>query len=474
MTGRPERTTLVALIVSCAFFMQQLDSTVIATALPQMARSLHDTPVNLSIGITAYLLTVAVFIPASGWTADRFGARTVFVSAIAVFTLGSLWCGLAGSLWEFTAARIVQGIGGALMVPVGRLVVLRSVEKAQLIRAMQYITIPGLVAPVLGPPLGGFITTYSSWRWIFYLNLPIGVLGIALALAFMQNPRSGERRPFDVVGFALSGGGLATLMAGLSAVGRSEANFSAALGLLVAGAVVFGFAVAHALRHPQPLLDLAPLRVRTFAISNLMGGTLYRIAIGATPLLWALLFQVVLGMSAFTSGLLVMVCTGGDLAMAAFTRQLLRRYGFRSALLVNGFFSAGSILVWALLGPGTPAVVMIAALLWNGLSRALQFTALSTLQYADIPQPLMSRATSLASMVQQLSMGTGVALGAVALHLSAALRGAAATGAFDFRVAFGTMGALALLSTAQFFRLAPHAGADTSGHRLNRPSYQAR
>jgi EmrB/QacA subfamily drug resistance transporter len=467
MSGRPQRTTLVALIVSCSFFMQQLDSTIIATALPQMARSLHDTPVNLSIGLTAYLVTVAIFIPASGWTADRFGARSVFTAAIGIFTLGSLWCGLSSSIWEFTAARIAQGIGGALMVPVGRLVVLRSVEKAQLIRSMQYITIPGLVAPVLGPPLGGFITTFSSWRWIFYINLPIGAVGIALALAFMQNTRGTERRSFDVVGFLASGGGLACLMAGLSAIGRPQGEPGTALALLAVGAAVFGFAVFHALRYPHPLLDLAPLRVRTFAISNLAGGTLFRIAIGSTPLLWALLFQVVLGMSAFVSGLLVMVCTGGDLLMQAWTRQLLRRHGFRSALLVNGIIATGSMFACAFFGRGTPVPLLIAVLLWNGMARSLQFTGLSTLQYADIPPPLMSSATSLASTVQQLAMGIGVAFGALALHLSAALRGAP-SGAFDvvdFRFAFVAVGTLALLSVAQIFRLAPHAGAETSGHR---------
>lgn len=461
-----ERSVLVALIVSCAFFMQQLDSTAIATALPQMARSLHDTPVNLSIGLTVYLLTLAVFIPSSGWMADRFGSRSVFVAAIAIFTLGSILCGISGSLWQFVGARILQGIGGAMMVPVGRLIVLRSAQKHELIRSMQFVTIPGLTAPVLGPPVGGLIATYASWRWIFFLNVPIGVVGIALALAFMQDLRAEERRAFDAVGFALSGTGLACLMFGFSAGGRGGTSPALALSVLLAGAVLFALALLHARRHPEPLLNLGPLRYRNFAIATIFGGALFRVTIGATPLLWALLFQTVFGMTAFISGVLMMVCTGGDLAMQAVTRRTLRRFGFRNTMIVNGLICALGVFACMAFSAQGPRALIVGVLLWIGLSRSLQFTALNALGYVDIPPPMMSSATSLASTIQQLSAGVGVAFGAVVLHASSVLRGGSAQSfdVTDFRIAFAAIGLTALISAFNFRRLLPQAGAEVSGH----------
>jgi EmrB/QacA subfamily drug resistance transporter len=457
---------LIAFIVSFAFFMQMLDGTIIATALPQMAISFNDTPVNVSIGMTAYLLTLAVFIPISGWMADRFGSRTVFAAAIVTFSIGSILCGSSHNLGQFTAARILQAIGGAMMVPVGRLAVLRIVEKHELIRTTQFITIPGLIAPVLGPPIGGFITTAWSWRWIFYMNVPIGIAGVVMALLFMQNYRGSERRPFDVLGFLLGGAGFGCLMYGLSQISRSDANLPMVLSALAAGVVLGIAAVVHARRFPYPLIDLRTMRIPTFALSTLGGGLLFRLTVWSTPLLWPLMFQNTFGMSAFTSGLLIMWCAAGDVGITAIARPVLRRFGFRNVLLVNGFLCAMANLACIIFTPATPLVVIAAVLLSIGMLRSMQFTSLNALAYVDIPSPLMSSATSFAATMQQLSAGFGVAFGAIVLHLAAQFHGSSPSFTVsDFRVAYVAVALCGLASTVNFLRLAPAAGFEASGHR---------
>jgi EmrB/QacA subfamily drug resistance transporter len=447
------RPFLIALIVACAFFMDQLDGTVIATALPQMARSFHDTPVNVSIGMTAYLLTLAVFIPVSGWIADRFGARTIFGSAVLIFTLASVLCGFSGSLWQFVAARIVQGVGGAMMVPVGRLVVLRTAEKTELVRAMAFITTPGLVATVVGPPLGGFITTFATWRWIFFLNIPIGIAGLILIALFMPNPKTDVPRAFDPLGFVLSGTGLASLVYGIGLVGRPEASWSQAAIFCTVGLAVAIAAVYHALRSPAPLLDLSTLRVRTFATSTLWCGVLYRIVIGSTPFLWPLMFQISFGMSAFASGLIIIGCAVGDVSMKAVTTRILRRFGFRQVLFVNGLAIALLVTLSGMFARTTPVAIIFLVLLCVGVSRSMQFTALNALAYSDIEPAKMGAASSLASTLQQISFGLGIAFAALALHLTR-----------DFRSSFLAVGAVALLSTLPSLRLDPRAGSAVSGH----------
>jgi MFS family permease len=251
------RPLLIALLVAGAFFMENLDGTVIATAVPQMARSFGVSPVDLNIGMTAYMLALAVFIPIGGWVADRFGARTIFASAIGIFTASSVLCGLSNGLWEFTGVRTLQGLGGALMVPVGRLVVLRTTAKQDLLRSIAYITWPGLAAPILGPPVGGFITTYASWRWIFFLNVPLGILGAVLALLLIPGSQDHQRRPFDWIGFLGSGTACAGLMYGLDLIGRHEIH-QATTGFLLGGSLILGVVTAwHLRRHPHPLIDLS-------------------------------------------------------------------------------------------------------------------------------------------------------------------------------------------------------------------------
>ncbi len=457
---------LIALIVAGAFFMENLDGTVIATALPQMAGSFGVSPIMLSIGMTAYLLTLAVFIPISGWIADRYGARTVFGSAIIVFTVSSLLCGISNGLWTFTGARILQGIGGAMMVPVGRLVVLRNTEKRDLLRALAYVTWPGLLAPVLGPPVGGFITTYASWRWIFFLNLPLGLIAMVLTWLFIANDRMDKRAPFDALGFMLSGTSLAALMYGFELLGRTDTPWAQALGCLAVGLAGGAAAVWHARRAAHPLIDLSALTIPTFAMA-IWGGSLFRIAIGTVPFLLPLLLQVGFGLNAFASGLLVLALFAGNIGIKPFTTPILRRFGFRNVLIVNGLLNAASILGCALLSADTPVPITAALLFFGGVCRSLQFTCIASLSFSDISPAKMSGASTFSSTVQQLTMGMGIAVGAMGLHVAMVLHGGLSTtpSVVDFRLAFVLIALIAAVGVYDCFALDRQAGAHVSGHR---------
>jgi EmrB/QacA subfamily drug resistance transporter len=460
---------LVALIVACALFMENLDGTVISTALPSMARSFGTSPIRLSLGITVYMLSLAVFIPISGWVADRFGARTIFRAAIGVFTLGSVLCGCCDNLPEFAGARILQGIGGAMMVPVGRLAMLRSVEKSELVRAMAYLTVPALIGPLLGAPVGGFITTFASWRWIFFLNVPIGVLGMVLATIYIENFRAEDPPPLDWLGFILTGSSLSMLIYGLEAVGRDTVESWTPLVLIAAGFVIGAAAVWHARRHPHPLMDLSLMRLPTFS-ANVVGGSLFRVGVGALPFLLPLMLQVALGFSAFTSGLLTLSASAGALTMKTTARPILRGFGFRTVLVVNGAISAVTMFATGLFSANTSIVVMLLVLLFGGFFRSLQFTSLNTLAYADIPLDKMSAATSFSGMVQQVALALGVAFGAILLHVTLAWRGAVggALSVTDFRFAYGCVAAMSLISVLLFLKLDRPAGSAVSGHRPSR------
>ena len=458
-------SSLIPLLVAGAFFMENLDGTVIATALPQMARSFHVGPVSLNVGMTAYMLTLAVFIPISGWVADRFGARTVFGGAIAVFTISSIFCGLSNGLEEFVVARVIQGIGGAMMVPVGRLVVLRSTEKQHLLRATSFITWPGLVAPVLGPPVGGFITTYASWRWIFFLNVPLGLIGIVLSALWIGNAREDEHRPFDWTGFVSSAVACSTLMYGLESVGQQPTPWFTIVLLLTVSLLTGSLMVWHSGRHATPLISLASLKIQTFAIT-IRGGSLFRITISVIPFLLPLLFQIGFGLSAFKSGVLVLAVFAGNLGMKTVTTPVIRRFGFRRVLIGNGLLTAISLFACAFLSPALPTPVIVAILFFGGLCRSMQFTSLNTLGFADIPPAQMSAATTFAIMVQQMTMGMGVAVGAIALRIAALLRHGSASNPTipDFHLAFVLVGLIALVSVLDFLKLDAAAGAVVSGH----------
>jgi EmrB/QacA subfamily drug resistance transporter len=463
-TTRIPQSTLVALLVAGAFFMENLDGTVIATALPQMAHTFNVSPVDLNVGMTAYMLTLAVFIPVSGWIADRLGARTVFASAIGLFTIASILCGMSGSLWEFTAARVLQGVGGALMVPVGRLVVLRTTEKRDLVRSIAYITWPGLAAPVIGPPVGGFITTYSSWRWIFYLNVPLGVIGIVLALMWITNA-SGHNRRFDWVGFALAGSACTSIMYSLELLGQQNVRWAGAGAFLAYGAVAGAAGVWHMRHTAHPLIQFETLRHRTFAVV-IWGGSLFRLAISVSPFLLPLMFQVAFGLNAFQSGLLVLAMFAGNLFMKAVTTPILRGFGFRRVLVANGLITAALIGSFSLLSPNTPTVLVIIVLFAHGLSRSMQFTAISTMAFVDVSQTEMSSANSFFTVMTQMSMGMGVAFGAVTLRLARWLRREpwSTPVTADFHLAFLMVAVVAVLAVVDCLTLEQNAGAEVSGH----------
>jgi EmrB/QacA subfamily drug resistance transporter len=459
VTALFSRGSAIALLVAGAFFMENLDATVVVTALPQMAASFGVHPIDLNIGVSSYVLTLAILIPASGWTADRFGARPVFAAAIAVFTFASILCGFCESLAAFTAARILQGVGGAMMVPVGRLAVLRSTEKHNLIRAIATVTWPGLVAPVLGPPLGGFITTYASWRWIFFLNAPLGLIALVLALRLLPKGRRDMTKQFDWVGFVLTGAACFALMYGLDLVGQEGTSWAAA-GLSIVGGIAAGSAATlHAKRQPHPLVDFGALHVRSYAVT-IWGGSLFRIAIASIPFLLPLLFQVGFGLNAFVSGLLVLVVFAGNLLIKPFTTPILRHFSFRQVLIVNGLLNAAAIFACALLTPETPVAAIIGLLFVSGMTRSMQFTALGTLAFADISEDRMSGANTLLNIAQQMAMGMGIALGAVALRI-AGLIDPSAAGVIpiaNFHVAFVIIGVIALVGVVDAWGLHPAAG----------------
>jgi EmrB/QacA subfamily drug resistance transporter len=438
--------------------MENLDATVIATALPDMARTFGVPAVDVSIGMSVYMLAVAVFIPISGWLADRFGSRLVFSAAIVLFSLSSLMCGLSESLETFVAARVLQGISGAMMVPVGRLAVLRTTEKKDLVRAISFITWPGLVAPILGPPLGGFIVTHASWPWIFYLNLPLGVLALIAALVLIPRQDHVIARPFDFTGFLLAGGASAALLFGVEMLGQSHANVLPALSLSGAGVILGVFAWRHLRRHAQPLLALGVLEIRTFSVC-LWGGSIFRIAISTLPFLLPLMFQLAFGLSALDAGLLVLAVFAGNLAMKPFTTRVMHRWGFRPVLMFNGILGVLAIAACALLDEHMSRALVLLVLFVGGLSRSMQFTAFNTLGFADVPKEQMSDASTLFSMFFQLSMAMGIATGALLLRFSMSIHGNTAQAeTADFQLTFLCVAVLAGIALLDNLRLPPKAG----------------
>jgi len=448
----------VTLIVAVALFMETMDSTVIATSLPVIAADLGEDPIALKLAITSYLLSLAVFIPVSGWMADRFGARTVFRMAIVVFTVGSAACGFAESLFDFVLFRIVQGMGGAMMVPVGRLVILRSVPKAELISALAWLTIPALMGPVLGPPLGGFITTMFDWRWIFWINIPIGLLGFLLATRYIADFREEEVPPLDIKGFFLSGIGLSGIVFGFTTIGQGLFPTEIVFGLIAIGITSCWLYVRHARKTLNPLLDLNLLRIDTF-YASIVGGFLFRIGVGASPFLLPLFLQLGFGMTPLQSGMLTFATAVGAIAMKTTAAPILRRVGFKRVLVWNAVISALFIATASLFSAATPSAVIMAVLLVGGFFRSLEFTAVNSLAYADIGDRDMSKATSFASVGQQLSMSAGVAVAALVLEFERMGRGSQDVLASDFPAAFLVVAAFAASSAFVFMRLPKTAGS---------------
>lgn len=452
----------LALLVAGSFFMEFLDGTIIVPALPHMAASLGTNAVELNAAVSAYMLTVAVCILPSGWLADRCGARRVFTAAVVLFTAASALCGAAQTPGMFVAARILQGVGGAMMVPVGRLAVMRTTAQTEIVHVMALLTWPALSAPLVGPPLGGFMADYVGWRWIFFVNLPLGVVATILSLRMMPGNRNPGRPGFDWLGFAYA----AVAIAGVTSTLDALADTGAAAWRVAAPAVVAAGTGAllwrHMRRHPNPIVELSAFRIPTFRMS-LLDGTVMRILISAMPFVLPLMIQLGFGRSAAEAGALVLALFVGNLGIKPLTTPIMRRWGFRTVLVANGLVQAAAMGLCALLGPGTPLPLVLAAFALAGASRSMQFTALNTLVYADVPQRTMAMANSLFSVAFQIATGFGIAVGAVALRLSAAAAGRLAPALGDFHT---TLAVLALLMAAISLRalaLPADAGAVVSG-----------
>ncbi len=465
--ARVRRTRITALIVACALFMQNLDSTVIATALPTMARDFGSDPVRMNVALTSYLLSLAVFIPASGWVADRFGAKPVFRAAIVIFTLGSILCGRADTLGFLVIARILQGVGGAMMVPVGRLLLIRTALKSELVAAMAWLSMPALIGPVVGPPLGGFIVTYFSWRLVFDINVPVGVIGVLLVTYFVDDVREAARAKLDGWGLLLSGLTMAGIMVGMETAGRGMVETWVTWVMLGGGVTAaFGY-VAHARSHPAPLLDFTLMRIPTFLVS-VLAGTLFRVGVGAVPFLLPLMLQVGFGKSAAESGLITFVSAAGAIMMKPAAMFALRRFGFRDTLLVNTVISALLLMLCAAFRPAWPAFAIYLSLLLGGFFRSLQFTAYNSVAYADVPRERMSAATSLYSTIQQISLTFGVSIGAAMLALSMRITNETIPHLNDFSVAFVAVALISLMAAPATLLMARNAAEEMSGHQAEK------
>lgn len=453
---------IIPLIVASALFMENMDATVIATSLPAIAADIGTSPLTLKLAITSYLLSLAVFIPASGWTADRFGARTVFSVAIAVFMVGSIGCALAQSVHHFVIARIIQGIGGAMMTPVGRLVLLRSIDKRALVNAMAWVTVPALIGPVIGPPLGGFITTYFSWHWIFLINIPIGVLGIFLALRYIDPIRSENPERFDLYGLVMAGIGLGGIAFGLSVAGLNLLPWQVVSALIAIGIIAMTLYVIHARRTASPVLDFTLMRLATLRAS-IIGGFLFRLGIGALPFLLPLLMQIGFGLSPFQSGMVTFASAVGAMGMKTLAARIIRAFGFRNVMTVNAIVSSVFLAACALFTVTTPLLLIMIILVVGGFFRSLQFTAINTVAYAEVQPAQMSRATTLVSVNQQLALSAGVAVGAFSVETTMMLHQRIALTAADFAPAFVVVSIFSAVSAWFFWQMPDDAGHEISG-----------
>lgn len=461
--GRPG--WLVPAIIGSALMMQSLESTVMSNALPSIARALHEDPLRLNMAITMFLLASAVFLPVSGWVADRFGAKRIFMASMVLFAVSSAGCGLATTLPQLIFGRILQGASAAMMVPVARLVLLRMTPKSELVSAMSVFTMPALVGPVLGPLLGGFIVTYADWRWIFFINLPIAVIAVLLVRAFVPDVKGQQVSPIDWVGVVLTGVGLAAMMFGFENLGRAFLPAWQVAALFVGAVVCFALYWRHAAGNRHAIIDLAVFRIRTFSAAT-VGGGFMRISIGAMPFLLALLLQIGFGMSAFTAGLMTFLSSAGALVMKSIAPPVLRRFGFRSVLVVNGAIACASFAIYAVLRPDMPHWVIMALLAGGGFFRSLQFTALGSLAFADIDQDQMMRASTTSSMCQQLVQTMGVGLAALLVHFIQTARGEDHLTWQAISPAFLAVGLVSAISLAWFVRLPRDAGAELSGRTI--------
>jgi EmrB/QacA subfamily drug resistance transporter len=456
------RAFLIPLIISCALFMENMDSTVITTALPALAHDFNRDPVSLKLALIAYVVALGVFIPICGWMADRFGARTVFTSAIAIFLTGSVMCGASTSLGILVVARFIQGVGGAMMVPVGRIIIFRSIPRADLVKAIAYLTTPAMVGPVLGPPLGGFITTNFGWRWCFLINVPIGIYGIYLAHKYIADTREARAPRLDLGGFILAAVGAASLMLGLSLIGDrivADVYIAVLIAIGVAASIAY---VIHARSIEEPILDPRMLRIPTLRAS-VMGGSLFRIGLGAIPFLLPLELQEGFGLTPLHSGAITCASAFGSLFMKGIAQRVLRRFGFRRVLMGNAICAGVALASYGLFREDTPRLVMFLVVAFGGFFPSLQFTCLNSIAYAEIAPRDAGRATSLASTVQQLSLGFGVTVSGALVQLTQYLHGHQTLAANDFWPAFLGVGLFSIASVPFTSRLPRNAAEELAG-----------
>lgn len=453
---------LTPMILAVALFMEQMDSTVIATSLPAIAADLGTSPIALKLAVTTYLVALAIFIPISGWMADRFGAKMIFRLAIVVFMLGSIGCAFSGSIADFVAARFLQGIGGSMMTPVGRLLLVRGTPRSELISAMAWLSIPGLIGPTVGPPVGGFITTYFSWHWIFWINIPIGLVGIALVTRYLPEVEAGPPLPLDGTGFVLCGLGFSGTIFGLSVFSLPALPMAYGYAAMATGLVAIGLYLVHARRAAHPLLDPAMFRNPMFRAS-VFGASNFRIGLGALPFLMPLMLQLGFGMTPFESGLITCVSTLGVILARFFAHKTFRAFGFRPVLVVC---VAASTVLLALNGfwtADTAIGLIAAALLVGGLLRSVAMAGVNAMAFADVGHDDASQATSINAVAQQISTALGIAVAGLVLDIASAGRGGAiAVG--DFHVAFFVVSAISALSLVTFTRLPDEAGRALTHH----------
>lgn len=456
------RSTTVALIVAMAFFMQSLDTTSVNTAIPSMAASFNTDVIHLSAGVTSYLIALAIFIPVSGWIADRYGSRKVFCTSIVLFIISSMLCGIAENLTQFVCFRIMQGMAGAMMTPVGRLAVLKATPKEELVTAMAYITWPALIAPILGPMVGGYLTTYMTWRWIFYLNIPISIICILLAWHYIPEDvdENEPKRRFDFVGFVVSGLGLAGFMYGVELFSRNDVSFYMPIIFILVSIGLMAFNIRYSRHISNPLIDYSIIRIPTYRVT-IFTGSLSRMVIGVAPFLVPLMFQVGWGLSPFNSGLLFLATMAGNLAMKPITLWIMHRFNFKNVLLINGAMVMVFTFLTAFLLPTTPVILILIVMFLSGMFRSMQFSAITTLAFADIPHERMTSANTLYSTIQQMSTGMGIAMGAVFLRFSHFVNGGEENGVYsipDFRLSFILVAVLGLISLYGYTKLSSTDG----------------
>ncbi|MCX7685159.1 MAG: MFS transporter [Acetobacteraceae bacterium] len=457
---------LIAAIVASALFMQNLDSAAVFTALPAMARDLGEPPARMGAAVTAYLVALTVFIPASAWLGDRVGAKRLFLAALALFAAASAACAMAGGLGWLVGARFVQGMAGAMMLPVARLLVLRQARKDEIIRAMTWLTMPALLGPIAGPPVGGLLTDVFGWRAVFLVNLPVAALGILLAVWKVPPIPARDPGAPDVLGLVLVGLALGLSMFGLETIGRGVVPSPLPLLGLAAGGVFAALAVRHCLSAPRPALDLSLLRVPSY-FHSAVPATLFRVGAGASPFLVPTVLQIGLGHGATEAGFLSFATALGAFGMKPLVRPLLGRFGFRSVIVAGALLAGASIAACALIGPGWPWFAVFLLLAAGGLVRSLLFTSLGVLSVADLPPERLAAATALSQTLQQFSPALGVVLATATLEASAALSGraGAALAPEDFAAAFVVAGIVAASAAPIFARMPADAGADVGGRR---------